>query len=435
MTFRGVLSSGVAALIFITVITGSVSVFALQHARTSHDEATHDFEGDLMVIDQLRAQSEQTTTTVRMLARNPASVSLAERLQSEITRLEPLVQLVQRRSLDPTGASYTGRIERAVADLARLSLATTPDVDELQQVLESVERDLSLLAEHERANFDEALATVRARAERHEVWVVLATGLGVLLSIGLAVLVIRKLSGLYRREQAASAAARREAAARQEMLAVVSHDLRNPLNVIVMGSNVLSEMIEDTEATAPVRRHVQSLARAADRMTNMIEEILDSARIDAGTLVLHKQACHARELLDSAVEMLQPRAASRSIQLRVECEQDVIVAADSERVVQILSNLIGNALKFTHEDGEVVARCELDRAMVTFEVRDTGPGIAAEQIPRIFDRYWQAEGGSRAGIGLGLYICKYLVEAHGGRIWVESTPGDGSSFRFTLPRA
>jgi signal transduction histidine kinase len=132
--------------------------------------------------------------------------------------------------------------------------------------------------------------------------------------------------------------------------------------------------------------------------------------------------------------MFSERATGHQIKLRREGEEG-LVNADQQRIHQVLSNLIGNAFKHTPDGGEIVVTSRIERDHVTIEVRDTGSGIASDQLPRIFERYWQREGGASGGLGLGLYICRSLIEAHGGRIWAESAVGDGTRVYFTLPRA
>ena len=152
-------------------------------------------------------------------------------------------------------------------------------------------------------------------------------------------------------------------------------------------------------------------------------------------MVVEPRRIAAHALVAEAVDMLRSLATSSSIDLVLEetCDDLPHVCADVHRVQQVLSNLIGNAVKFTPRGGRIVVRCSRAPREVRFEVRDTGPGIPAEYLPHVFGQFWQASRSDRRGIGLGLAIAKGIVEAHGGKIWVESEPGEGSSFFFTLP--
>lgn len=226
--------------------------------------------------------------------------------------------------------------------------------------------------------------------------------------------------------------------ARDELLAVVAHDLRNPLNTIVMGSELALEMNPDADSAGA--RQLQIIRRSATQMNRLIQDLLDASRLDSGTLALEKMPVAPADLLREAGDMLAPLAAHAKIALEADAEDGLpSVIADRGRLLQVLSNLVGNALKFTPSGGtvRVSITCggdELeDTRVVTFAVRDTGSGIDEEQLPHIFSRGWQARRGDRRGIGLGLAIASGIVEAHGGRIWAESKPGEGSTFRFTVP--
>ncbi len=441
MSFRRMLSGGFAALIFITLATGTVSVVALRQASLTHEEITRDFAADLLAVERLRSDGEELATTSRghALTRDP---HLLARLQDSARKFDQRLAELRERPLDRTAAGSIRKIEAVAREWEAISTSATTEPDQLLTSFGRLEQYLTEFVEHEETNFDQTLEQARSSATQHEIAVALATLLGIVLSGVLATLVVRRLDAHFRREQAASAAARREAAARQEILAVVSHDLRNPLSSITMGAALLAEILPPDPisigkpAVRGPQRHVQAVANAAQRMTAMIEGILDTARIEAGTFKLHCATCDLVPLIDSTIELFQLRSNGRNIKIRSEpIAADVSVMVDRERVHQVLSNLIANALKFTPEGGEITVVARVEPALVTIEVRDTGPGIAVEQRTRVFERYWQGEGAKQQGsLGLGLYICKTIVEAHEGRIWVDSAVGQGARFCFTLPR-
>jgi PAS domain S-box-containing protein len=219
--------------------------------------------------------------------------------------------------------------------------------------------------------------------------------------------------------------------ARDQMLGVVAHDLRNPLGTILMAA----ELVE--EALAPesdARRKAAMIRRAGERMNRLIQDLLDVKRIDQGRLAVEPRPLQPITLLSEAVEMLRLLAAASSLELALDAAEDLPrVLADPMRIQQVLSNLIGNAIKFTPRGGRIAVRCSRATDDVRFAVTDTGPGIPAEQLPHVFGQFWQGTRSDRRGIGLGLAIAKGIVEAHHGRIWVESNVGAGSSFFFTLP--
>jgi PAS domain S-box-containing protein len=222
--------------------------------------------------------------------------------------------------------------------------------------------------------------------------------------------------------------------ARDDVLAVVAHDLRNPLNTVTMAIGLMLE-------TTPVenvqeRRQVEIVRRAADRMNRMIQDLLDVKRMESGRLSIEAKPESAASLVNDTVEMLRPIATGSSIILEADVVDNLLpVVADAARIQQVLSNLVGNAVKFTPRDGRVIVCAEAIDGGVRFGVIDNGPGIPPDQVPHIFGRFWQAMPSDRRGIGLGLAIAKGIVEAHGGMIWVESNVGLGSTFYFTLPSA
>jgi PAS domain S-box-containing protein len=227
-------------------------------------------------------------------------------------------------------------------------------------------------------------------------------------------------------------AAQRATRARDNVLAVVAHDLRNPLSTILMGADLL---LDFATAQQPIeQRHVDIISRAGKRMERMIQDLLDVQRLDSGRLTVEARPESLKEMVDEAVDLLRPVASGGGVRLLPEVSPELpLVYADAPRIQQVLSNLLGNAIKFTPRDGTVTVRASVLEDEVRVVVVDTGAGIAADQLPHVFGRFWQARAGDRRGIGLGLAIAKGLVEAHGGRIWVESVPGRGSSFFFTLP--
>jgi PAS domain S-box-containing protein len=222
--------------------------------------------------------------------------------------------------------------------------------------------------------------------------------------------------------------------ARDDVLAVVAHDLRNPLNTVTMA---ISLMLENTPVErTQERRQVEIVRRAADRMNRMIQDLLDVKRMESGRLAIDLQPEEVDVIINDMIEMLRPLAVGSSIVLESSVPVGLPpVLADSARIQQVLSNLVGNAVKFTPREGRITVCAEQVGSEIRFGVIDTGPGIPPEQVPHIFGQFWQASSSDRRGIGLGLAIAKGIVEAHKGTIWVESHVGLGSTFYFTLPTA
>jgi signal transduction histidine kinase len=220
---------------------------------------------------------------------------------------------------------------------------------------------------------------------------------------------------------------------RDQVLGVVAHDLRNPLAAILLQIGALKRQGPEPERRS--QKASEAIQGAVTRMNRLIQDLLDVALMEAGQLTIQPARLSARELIVGAVDLQRPLASSSFLELRVEVNDDVPeIWGDQDRLHQVFENVIGNAIKFTEAGGRVTAGATSADRDVVFWVADTGSGIASEDLPRVFDSFWQAAKG-RQGAGLGLPITKGIVEAHGGRIWVESTWGQGTTVFFTIPKA
>jgi chemotaxis family two-component system sensor kinase Cph1 len=216
---------------------------------------------------------------------------------------------------------------------------------------------------------------------------------------------------------------------RDEVVAVVSHDLKSPLQVIGMSANLLRQL---TAGNAAALNTVTRVERAAGQMNTLIHDLLDLATIESGRFNVNLLPCTTKSLIADSVAMLSPLSEQKGLRLTWTNDSEISVVADAERVLQVFSNLVSNAVKFTPAGGSISIDARTTEGVVRFSVCDTGPGIDATELPHVFDRYWQARRSRSAGSGLGLYIAKGIIEAHGQRIWVESTRGLGATFYFTL---
>jgi signal transduction histidine kinase len=227
-------------------------------------------------------------------------------------------------------------------------------------------------------------------------------------------------------------AAGRATQTRDEVLGIVAHDLRNPLNLIFGHLYLLEHAEGDTEAER--EESVKAIQQAATQMSRLIQDLLDVTAMEAGRLSVDKARVATRQVVYDSMEAQKPLALSASVELRQDLADNLPdLWADSTRLRQIFANLIGNAIKFTAPGGVIVVGAAPGDGEVLLWVNDTGSGIAAEDLPHLFDRFWQAR--KAHGFGLGLPIVKGLVEAHRGRVWVRSTPGQGTTFFFTIPIA
>jgi light-regulated signal transduction histidine kinase (bacteriophytochrome) len=244
-------------------------------------------------------------------------------------------------------------------------------------------------------------------------------------------------AGLYRRMQDAFADARDAARARDELLAAVSHDIGNPLSAVVVNAQGLLRTPEGEAATSErVRTIASRILRSATRIQALLRDLTDVERIRAQRFAVEPRPEEVGPMVDEAIELSRPLAEHRSLALtQTVVGGELRVNADRDRVLQVLGNLLENAMKFTPPGGSIAVEVRPQGSEVRFSVRDTGTGIPEEQLPRIFERYYRAPASEGGGTGLGLYLVKGLVEAHGGHIDVKSQPGEGSTFSFTLPLA
>ncbi|WP_300730930.1 ATP-binding protein [Pseudomonas sp.] len=233
---------------------------------------------------------------------------------------------------------------------------------------------------------------------------------------------------VYREQQAVRA--------RDELVAVVSHDLRNPMTVISMLCGMMQKAFSNDgpHTSRRITSAIDTMQQASSRMSVLLDDLLDTSKIEAGRYTISPQPLDVSQIFEEAFSLLAPLAMDKSVELTFNAEPDLKINADPERLFQVLSNLIGNAIKFTPSDGKIGVAAMSNGDDIVFSVRDSGKGIPAEQLPHIFDRYWTAKDGNASGTGLGLYISQGIIKAHGGQLLAESVAGEGSEFRFTVPR-
>ena len=224
--------------------------------------------------------------------------------------------------------------------------------------------------------------------------------------------------------------------ARDDMIGIVSHDLRNPVNAVKMLTGVMLDHERDEPLSPEMVEYATIIRQAAEQMDALIRDLLDVTRVEAGRLKVDARKENTEELLSDALRTLAPVAGQKAMKLRLAAPDDLPpVVADRERIGQALSNLVGNAIKFSPVGSEILVRVGALDGEVCFSVVDRGMGMTAEQLTHAFDRFWQSSRTDRQGAGLGLAITKGIIEAHNGRIWAESRPAEGSTFHFTLPVA
>jgi len=227
---------------------------------------------------------------------------------------------------------------------------------------------------------------------------------------------------------------------RDDLTSMIVHDLRSPLTAILSGLYLLREMTPIADQNEITGEALTAAEQSCRKLLDLVNSLLDISKMEAGRMELVRRPTDLAKLVANTFDQLAPLAKDGDIALTRHIEGDCQVLADDDKISRVLTNLVDNALKFTPPGGTVTVQVEPmpDQAeFVRCAVRDTGPGISPEHLERIFDRFVQAPsgGGARPGTGLGLTFCKLVIEAHGGRIWVESKGSEGSTFYFTLPRS
>jgi signal transduction histidine kinase len=362
-------------------------------------------------------------------ARHELDAALVDLDRDDATSTERDLQDFVRRTATRYGDRLEELIKTTSASEDRQSLAQVLR-DRLLPLREDLNQSVEELVAHKRHLQEEARRRA-GRLARRTVWATVWLGVVSLsLSLALAWRFTRRLAEIYRRERESARQAAAALAAKEDLLKIVAHDLRSPLSSIVLRANLMAR----THADETIRRPAAAIRATCDRMADLIESLVQAATIEAGNLSLARRRVRVDGVVAAVVDTFAPAAREAAVRLEVVVEPPALeVTADRGRLLQVLSNLVGNALKFTPSGGLVRICARAGASSVAFEVTDTGRGIAPEDVPHVFERYWKRDAESVRGAGLGLYIAKGFVEAHGGRIAVESRPGAGSSFRFELP--
>jgi signal transduction histidine kinase len=262
----------------------------------------------------------------------------------------------------------------------------------------------------------------------------LATGIVVLLVFGLMFLVfrmIRERSRQFAERNRLYEEAMKAVHSRDEVLVAISHDLKSPLTSIAQNADNISTNPESSS----IAETIEAIKSSVTVSESLIKDILDQANAEMGSMTLRLDQIGINEILSDARLMLQPIAKQRDVRLQIDVANPPVLAFfDRERVIRVLANLVGNAIKFSPKHGKVAVRVRSDQQFVYVAVTDEGPGIPEKQLPQIFEDFWQSRKTADQGPGIGLAVVKTIVEAHGGSVRVESQSGRGSTFTFTLPR-
>lgn len=431
--------------VFVAVLIAAGMGYAIQRMSTVADEQIAQLrseENAVTLAERLRWSSELLVSSGRayLISIDPGLFAEVRMAKSQF---EDTLDLLRNHIATPTGDELLTDVQRAAANFTRMQeqlldarrrgedsakLVTRFDT-ELVGKGRALDAALNRLIDHRVTALERLYDHAGTQRTRLVAWMYgLLVGL-VLAGLAFATYFARLLGRSFRAERKATEAAQRAVATRDEVMAIVAHDLRNPLGAITMTATLLEEEADPSRS----RERAATIANVAMRMEYLIKTMLDLATMEAGRFALMQTTTPVDELLAETAQLFRPLAKAKKVTLDSHAPPGLMVHADRERVLQVLSNLIGNALRFTPPGGHVKLTVKEQRDEARFAVADTGPGISGDKLPHVFERFWSDLTPGVKSTGLGLFIAKEIVSAHGGRIWVESSPGHGACFMFTLP--
>jgi signal transduction histidine kinase len=255
-----------------------------------------------------------------------------------------------------------------------------------------------------------------------------------MLGASLIIEIVYKLRDAIQQNQKSLEIANNAVKAKQELLGIVSHDLRNPLGTIIMNTELLKRNMQKLTNNEKAIIMCDAILRSSNSMKVLISDLLELSKLEAGNLKLNITTFNINELMERVQEQMKPILKSKSVHLDLKYEKNKFISCDFEKILRVICNLLGNSVKFSQEEETVELAVSSTLSTFLFVIKDHGPGIQQEQLSQIFEKFWQSGLQANKGAGLGLAIAKNIVEAHRGSIWVESELGHGSSFFFNVPQ-
>jgi len=444
---RLVLAFAVGGLLIVAV--SAWSLFASGRTTGQLADDLLDEARDLALVERLRfAAFEQAAARRAFLHSSDRSYLVradeAHALFSQLSqRLRPSLEtemgrslLVQVDALNRIHSETFSAAQRLVRRGATREQITRFHDERMRPVLHTLKNAAERFASHKERKLEQAFRSSINDARTAVLVSIAVTAVSVLCLLVLGWRVGGQLADAFAREQNALRKTREAVDSRDEILRVVSHDLRNALSVAGGNAQLLAQRIKkQPDAHATHAKHAHYVKVGVDRATQLIESLLDPASAQSGKFTVAPGHCTVREILALATTSLEAETSLKGLSLDVRCDApDELVSADRGRIVQVLANIVGNAIKFSPPEETIRLECVARDEEVIFSVTDAGPGIPPDQVPHIFDRHWRAPGQTHGGLGLGLYICLSIVEAHGGRIWAENDEHGGARISFALPR-
>lgn len=440
--FHARLMAGYVAITVMLVAGMELGIRSFVNAASSALNRIETDQADIVQAEHLRSQLERIESADRgyLLSGDERLLQTVRGTEADFDRG---LRRLRKQSSDPEEKALLDQVEQAASRftsarhdlLATRALSGNPQElfrrfeDELLPFDKVVHGSLDRLVELNEASVKEH--DTLARAEERRLFAGVRTALAGLAVLGLLIawFLAGQVARSFRKEEEALVLARAAIVTRDDMMAVVAHDLRNPLGAITLKAALLRE---DADSDS-IRQTAASIERVALGMESLIKAMLDAATMEAGRFSVRALPCPVAEVVREAMDLFEGAAASKGLRLEQAVEApELTMLADRDRIRQALSNLLGNAVKFTPRGGVVRLSAERTGDAVVFAVSDSGPGIAESDLPRVFERFWKGRATGRAGTGLGLFIARGIVEAHGGQIGVENRD-HGSRFYFSIP--
>lgn len=436
-------------LLFLPVL--GVAIYSLHVVVADQDELIATYAEELLLAKDLRRETIQQNALVPVyvLTGDPALLAEFDRTHEEFFAT---LSAIEAKAIDEKSKRMLNGIRLAQEELHRLAQpgiemkrrgAPTAQVnayfrDNSAARSEALSRALDEFVDHVTHAYEVEKASNTQTSRRLIKFLAVAAALAVLFCLVVTGLLWKLVRQRREYDAANERLSRRErelSRSRKETLEVVAHDLKNPLASILMTTQLaLRKRARDPAAADETDTSLELTLRSAQSMKRLIDDLLDHAKIESGSLGLVKKECQLDALLTHLAARLQPLAANKGLRLETEiCAPLPAVSVDEGRMEQVISNLVGNSIKFTPAGGSIRVCAKAGHGYLTIAVSDTGPGMSADQLTHIFERYWQARGTAHQGTGLGLAITKAIVQAHEGKIWVESMPGRGSTFYVAIP--
>lgn len=441
--FRTDAMVGFVVVVLLLTFGMTLAVRRIEHVTTHQIAHLQSEENEITLVERLRWSGEVLVSVGRayLISGEPtqlANLSLATRdFDRALASLEEIelspIGTTRLEEVRSTAVAFRTVQSKLFEDRTGNDLASVVKrfETELLPARVGLRRALDELVGHKTAVIERVYVDAQQDREQLMRWMYVFLAILAIGSLCVSWIVARHLARTYRREADALETARRALGARDELMGIIAHDLRSPLAAITMRAELLGATTSDSKA----REHAAAINDTATRMAELLKTMLDVTVIEAGKFTIHEAPCDVDRLVQQVLDTYSLAATSKQVQLEsFVSEPGLVVMADRERIIQVISNLVGNAIKFTPKGGRVMLAVDRGDDGVAFSVSDTGPGIALENLTRIFERYWKGESRSVKGTGLGLFIARSIIDAHRRTLAVESSPGNGATFHFTLPR-